>query len=99
MEISRGVSVLWVHLAAVADLHDKNAQSAVLDVADDSVITGPVLPELAQLGAFKGFPDAARIVKMFNTFEQKRQKCAGQSVDRVGQGFSVPALTTQLSMP
>ena len=60
-----------IHLTAVSNSYNKDAQSAVLEGADDSIITYAVLPELAQLGAFKGFADAAWIVEYGHTLTQK----------------------------
>ena len=62
---SRSVSRidLSVHLASVSNLHDEHTQRAVLGAGNDAVIADPVLPELAQRGAFGGLSDAARVVQ------------------------------------
>jgi hypothetical protein len=60
-----------VHLASIANFHNKDAQSAVLVAADNSIVANTVLPELAQLGAFEGFSNAPRVVQYGHTLAQK----------------------------
>jgi hypothetical protein len=57
---------LTVHLTAIANPHNEDTQSAILNAADDSVIAYAVFPELAQLGTLEGFPNAAWVVKRSN---------------------------------
>jgi hypothetical protein len=57
----------FVYLSAIAYAHDKYAQSLILNSTDDAVVAYAIFPELAQAGAFQGFPDVARIVQMTNT--------------------------------
>ncbi len=62
-----------VHLLAVADAHNEDAQSAVLDAGDNAIVANPVLPEDSQLRAFEGFANAARVVKPGDTVMQKSE--------------------------
>jgi hypothetical protein len=54
---------LAVHLSTVANRHHDDTQIAVLDVGDNSVILHAVLPEIARLGTFEDFANAARVVQ------------------------------------
>ena len=62
---------LAAHLAAVADLHNEDAQSAILDAADNSVITHAVFPKLTKARTLEGFTDAARVVQRGHSLMQK----------------------------
>ena len=61
------------HLASVPNLHDEHAQRTVLDAGNNAVITDPVLPELAERGAFEGLSDAARVVQRGHAVMQKSE--------------------------
>ena len=45
----------------------------VLDAGNDAVIADPVLPELAERGAFEGLSDAARVVQCGHAVMQKSE--------------------------
>lgn len=53
---------LTVDFAAVCDADDEDADPAVLDVGNEAVVADEVLPEVAELGAFESFADAAWVV-------------------------------------
>lgn len=79
--------MLSVYLAAVADLHNEDAQRAVLDAADNAVISYAVLPEVTQLGAFKGFAYAARIVQHGHSLAQESSDAFGKLLVQLRQVF------------
>jgi hypothetical protein len=68
---------LAVNLLTIADAHNKDAQSTVLDAGDDSPIPNAVFPESSKFGAFEGFANAARVVELSDTAMQKSEDAAG----------------------
>lgn len=62
---------LAVILFAIANFRNKDLQSAVLDVANDSVIANAVFPKISQLRTVEGFADNARAIQYGKALTQK----------------------------
>ncbi len=75
---------LAVHLAPIANPYNKDAQSAILYIANDPVIPNPVLPELAQLRALESLADTARIIQHGHALTQKTRDAAGKLLVQLG---------------
>jgi hypothetical protein len=52
-----------IHFAPTAYFHNQYAQSAVLYVANDAVITYSIFPKIPKPRAFEGFPNTTRVIK------------------------------------
>ncbi|HMQ97293.1 MAG TPA: hypothetical protein PKC42_04310 [Candidatus Nanoperiomorbaceae bacterium] len=62
-----------IHLFAITNTHNENEQSAVLNAGDNPVIAYTILPEVSQLGTFKGFANTARVFELSNPFMQEAE--------------------------
>ncbi len=56
-----------IYFTPVANLHNEDEKGIVLDATDNAIIAYAVFPELASLGTFEGFANAARVFQHGNT--------------------------------
>ena len=59
-----------IDFAAMANSDDKDGYYIIPDGTDDTVVTHPVLPELAELLAGQRLPEGARIIQRSDPFPQ-----------------------------
>ena len=77
-------------LAAVADLRDENTQDVVFNLADNAVIAGALLPELAKFLAVQRLADWAWVVYSGSRIGVPRKHAAKWHFPQENATFRIP---------